>query len=51
MRIAIIGGGAVGAACAMFLRRLAPRIDVRVIEPSRRRRARRRRSGSSSPPN
>jgi len=33
MRVAIIGGGAIGAACAMFLRRLAPQADVRVIEP------------------
>lgn len=33
MRVAIIGGGAIGAACALFLRRLDARLDVRVIEP------------------
>lgn len=32
-RVAVIGGGAVGAACALFLRRLDPSIAVIVIEP------------------
>lgn len=33
MRVAVIGGGALGSACALFLRRLDRRIDVDVIEP------------------
>jgi len=33
MRIAIIGGGAVGSACAMFLRKFDARAAVDVIEP------------------
>ncbi len=33
MRIAIIGGGAVGSACALFLRRLDAGVAVDVIEP------------------
>jgi FAD-dependent oxidoreductase domain-containing protein 1 len=33
MRTAIIGGGAIGAACAMFLKRLSSGVDVRVVEP------------------
>jgi len=33
MRVAVIGGGAVGAACALFLRRLDARVAVDVIEP------------------
>ena len=33
MRVAVIGGGALGAACAMFLRRLDARIAVDVVEP------------------
>jgi len=32
MRVAVVGGGAVGSACALFLRRLDARIDVTVIE-------------------
>ncbi|KAB2870895.1 MAG: FAD-binding oxidoreductase, partial [Burkholderiaceae bacterium] len=33
MRIAIIGGGALGSACALFLRRLDAGVAVDVIEP------------------
>lgn len=33
MRVAVVGGGALGSACALFLRRLDERIDVEVIEP------------------
>ena len=33
MRVAIVGGGALGSACALFLRRLDRHIDVEVIEP------------------
>jgi glycine/D-amino acid oxidase-like deaminating enzyme len=33
MRVAIIGGGAVGSACALFLRQLDVRTEVTVIEP------------------
>jgi len=33
MRVAVVGGGAVGSACAMFLRRLDARVRVDVIEP------------------
>lgn len=33
MRVAVIGGGAVGSACALFLRRLDTRVVVEVIEP------------------
>ena len=32
-RVAVIGGGAVGSACALFLRRLDATIDVTVVEP------------------
>lgn len=32
-RVAIVGGGAVGCACAMFLRRLDRAVEVEVIEP------------------
>jgi glycine/D-amino acid oxidase-like deaminating enzyme len=32
MRVAVVGGGAVGSACALFLRRFDARIDVTVIE-------------------
>lgn len=32
-QVAVIGGGAVGAACALFLRRLDPTIAVTVVEP------------------
>lgn len=31
-RVAVIGGGAVGSACALFLRRLEPRLVVTLIE-------------------
>lgn len=33
MRVAVIGGGALGSACALFLRRLDRTVDVEVIEP------------------
>ena len=33
LRVAIIGGGALGSACALFLRRLDRTVDVEVIEP------------------
>lgn len=33
MRVAIIGGGAVGSACALFLRQFEVRTEVTVIEP------------------
>ncbi|HEX6019240.1 MAG TPA: FAD-binding oxidoreductase [Burkholderiaceae bacterium] len=33
MRVAVVGGGAVGSACALFLRRLDARVEVDVIEP------------------
>ncbi|MCG3189915.1 MAG: Monomeric sarcosine oxidase [Burkholderiaceae bacterium] len=33
MRIAVIGGGALGSACALFLRRFDTRVAVDVIEP------------------
>lgn len=33
LRVVIVGGGAVGSACALFLRRLEPRAAVTVVEP------------------
>lgn len=33
MRVVVVGGGAVGSACALFLRRLDRTVDVTVIEP------------------
>jgi FAD-dependent oxidoreductase domain-containing protein 1 len=33
MRVAVVGGGAIGSASAMFLRRLDTGVDVHVIEP------------------
>src|SRR5215510_16292037 len=33
MRVAVIGGGALGSACALFLRRLDAAVEVEVIEP------------------
>ncbi|HSB24140.1 MAG TPA: FAD-binding oxidoreductase [Burkholderiaceae bacterium] len=33
MRVAVVGGGAIGSACALFVHRLDTGVDVHVIEP------------------